>query len=120
MDKINLEEKFSRIKEYWHPYIVGELNDNYVKLAKVNGDFVWHRHDHEDELFVVTRGTLFIEFRQKTVEVGPGEIITVPMGVEHRPYTNGEDVLIMLIEPKETKHTGKIITEKTIEQLEWI
>jgi mannose-6-phosphate isomerase-like protein (cupin superfamily) len=120
MESVNLLSKFSKIPEYWHPYIVGELNDNYIKLAKVKGEFVWHKHDEEDELFVVQKGTLFIEFSDKTVAVTAGEIFTVPKGVEHRPYTNGEEVFIMLIEPKQTKHTGEVVTEKTVEKLEWI
>ncbi len=117
---INLSEKFSKFNEHWHPYIIGELNENFIKLAKLQGDFVWHKHDHEDELFVVQSGTLIIDFRDKTVEVKAGEILTVPKGVEHRPRTNGEEVFIMLIEPKETKHTGNVITEKTVTDLEWI
>ncbi len=120
METINLEEKFSKINEHWHPYIIGELKDNYIKLAKVKDDFVWHKDDHEDELFIVQRGTLVMDFRDKTIEVKPGEILTVPKGVEHRPYTKGEEVWLMLIEPKETKHTGELITEKTVEKLEWI
>jgi mannose-6-phosphate isomerase-like protein (cupin superfamily) len=120
MESVNLNNKFSKIAEHWHPYIVGELNDNYVKLAKVKGEFVWHKHDHEDELFVITKGTLFIDFRDKTVAIKTGEILIVPKGVEHRPYTNGEEVFVMLIEPKVTKHTGDVITEKTVEHLEWI
>ena len=91
-----------------------------AELAKLQGDFVWHKHDHEDELFVVQRGTLIMDFRDKTVEVKAGEILTVSKGVEHRPRTNGEEVFIMLIEPKETKHTGNVITEKTVTELEWI
>lgn len=120
METVNLEQKFLKIDEHWHPYIIGELNDNYIKLAKVKGEFVWHKHDHEDELFVVQKGTLQMDFRDKTITVGPGEILTVPKGVEHRPYTNGEEVFLMLIEPKETKHTGDIVTERTVEHLEWI
>ena len=120
MEKINLSEKFSKFNEQWHPYIVGELNENYVKLAKVQGEFVWHKHDDEDELFIVQRGTLILDFRDKTVEVKAGEILTVPKGVEHRPRTNGEEVFLMLIEPKETKHTGDVVTEKTVTELEWI
>jgi mannose-6-phosphate isomerase-like protein (cupin superfamily) len=120
MEVVNLNQKFSKIAELWHPYIVGELNDNFIKLAKVKGEFVWHKHDDEDELFVVQKGTLFIAFRDQTVEVKPGELLTVPKGVEHRPYTNGEEVFILLIEPKETKHTGELKTEMTVEQLTWI
>jgi mannose-6-phosphate isomerase-like protein (cupin superfamily) len=120
METVNLNDKFSKIAEHWHPYIVGELNDNYIKLAKLKDDFVWHKHDDEDELFVITKGTLFMDFRDKTLEIKQGEILTVPKGVEHRPRTNGEEVHVMLIEPKATKHTGDLVTERTVEQLEWI
>jgi mannose-6-phosphate isomerase-like protein (cupin superfamily) len=121
MEKVNLSEKFSKINEHWHPYIISELNENYVKLAKVKGELVWHKHDNEDELFVVLQGTLILDFRDQTIEVKAGEILTVPKGVEHRPRTHdGEEVLLMLIEPKETKHTGDLIMEKTVTQLEWI
>ena len=118
--KIDLNEKFTKFTEHWHPYIVGELNENYVKLARLNGEFVWHKHDNEDEMFVVLSGILVMEFRKDVVEVGPGEILIVPKGVEHRPSTRGEEVRVMLIEPKETKHTGNTITEMTVEKLEWI
>lgn len=117
---INLVQKFSKFSEHWHPYIVGELNENYVKLAKVKGEFVWHSHAEEDELFIVVEGTLMIDFRDKTVAVKPGEILIVPKGVEHRPWTNGEEVKLMLIEPKSTKHTGEVKVEQTVEKLEWI
>jgi mannose-6-phosphate isomerase-like protein (cupin superfamily) len=120
MKSVNLSEKFSKFSDQWHPYIVGELNENYVKLAKVQGEFVWHKHDDEDELFIVQKGTLILDFRDKTIEVKAGEILTVPRGVEHRPRTNGEEVHLMLIEPKETKHTGDVVTEKTVTNLEWI
>ena len=118
--KINLEEKFSAIAEHWHPYIIGELNENHIKLARLKGDFVWHNHELEDELFIVISGTLMVDFRDKTVTVNPGEILLVPKGVEHRPWTNNEEVKVMLIEPKSTKHTGDLITEKTVQNLEWI
>ena len=119
--KINLEDKFSAFAEHWHPYIIGELNNNHVKLAKLKGEFVWHKHDDEDELFVVLAGTLMMDFREKTVSVKPGEILIVPKGVEHRPWTNNnEEVKLMLVEPKSTKHTGDLITEKTVEKQEWI
>jgi len=120
METVNLREKFSKIMDHWHPYIVGELNDNYIKLAKVKGEFVWHKHDDEDELFIIQQGTLFMDFEDKTVSVKAGEILTVPKGVMHRPRTNGEEVFVMLIEPKVTKHTGELVTERTVEQLEWI
>lgn len=120
MEKINIEKKFTKFSEHWTPKILGELNDQYIKLAKVKDDFVWHSHQEEDELFIVFKGTLFIDFRDKTVEIGPGEMFVVPKGVEHRPRTNGEEVHLMLIEPKATKHTGEIQHEKTVENYEWI
>ena len=119
--QIKLADKFNKFQEHWHPYIIGELNDNYVKLAKLKGEFVWHQHDDEDELFIVLEGTLMMDFRNKTVSVIPGEILIVPQGVEHRPRTNdGEEVKIMLVEPKGTKHTGNQIFDKTIETQDWI
>jgi mannose-6-phosphate isomerase-like protein (cupin superfamily) len=119
--KTNIAEKFEKIAEHWHPYIIGELNDNYVKLAKLKGDFVWHNHQDEDELFVVVKGTLFMEYRDgRILQTKPGEILIVPKGVDHKPYTNGEEVHVMLIEPKATKHTGDVKVEQTVENLEWI
>lgn len=120
MQPINVLEKFEAIKEHWHPYIIGELNDNYIKLAKLKDEFVWHKHDDEDEMFIVYKGTLIMDFRDKTVEVKPGEILIVPKGIEHRPRSNGEEVLNMLIEPKATKHTGDVVSDKTVTELEWI
>ena len=120
MQKITLNEKFGKFQEHWHPYIIGELNDNFVKIAKVKGDFVWHSHAEEDEMFVVLAGRLIIDFRDRTEEIGPGEIIIVPKGVEHRPRTNGEEVRIMLVEPKATALTGEVKSELTVEKLEWI
>jgi mannose-6-phosphate isomerase-like protein (cupin superfamily) len=117
---INLEEKFSQFSEHWHPYIIGALNENYVKIAKVQGSFVWHSHENEDELFVVLKGTLMMDFRDKTVAIKAGEILIVPKGVEHRPWTNGEEVQVMLVEPKETKHTGDVKVPQTVEVQEWL
>lgn len=120
MNTINLNEKYAKIDGHWHPYIVAELNNNYVKLAKLQGDFVWHKHDEEDELFIVVEGTLMMDFRDKpTAEVKAGEILVVPKGVEHRPWTKGE-VKVMLVEPKSTLHTGTTIVEQTVTHLEWI
>ncbi|MFM7488244.1 MAG: cupin domain-containing protein [Cytophagales bacterium] len=116
-----LEEKFSKFTEYWHPYIIGELNDNFVKIAKVKGDLVWHKHDHEDELFLVLSGTLMMDFRDgRTIATKPGEILIVPKNTEHRPWTNDEEVKLMLVEPKATKHTGELVVERTVTNLEWI
>lgn len=120
MTHFNLEDKFSLFSEHWTPKIVGELNGQYVKIAKVQGDMIWHSHEDEDELFMIVKGTLFIDFRDRTVEVKTGDILIVPKGVEHRPRTNGEEVWLMLFEPKETKHTGDIQHEMTVEELEWI
>lgn len=120
--KTNLQEKFGKISDHWHPYIIGELNDNFIKLAKLKGELVWHSHQEEDEMFVVVTGTLMMDFRDgKTVETGPGEILIIPKGVEHFPYTkDGEEVQVMLVEPKSTKHTGEVITSQTVEKLDWI
>ena len=120
MKAINLEEKYTKFNETWHPYIIGELNENYLKLARLKGNFVWHKHDHEDELFVVLSGTLIMAFRDKEVTVRPGEILIVPKGVEHWPRTEEEEVRVMLIEPKSTMHTGDIKSDLTVENLEWI
>ena len=118
---INLEEKFNKFSLHWHPYIIGELNENHVKIAKLKGELIWHSHENEDELFIVLSGTLMMDFRDKTVITKQGEILIVPKGVEHRPWTaDDEEVRIMLIEPKTTKHTGNIKVEQTIERLEWI
>lgn len=118
---INLDTKFGKFTEHWHPYIIGELNDNFVKIAKVKGEFVWHHHEFEDEMFVVLEGTLMVDFRDKTVSTGPGEILIVPKGVEHRPWTeNGQEVKLMLVEPKSTLHTGGKKFDLTVENLEWI
>tara|TARA_B100000965_G_scaffold401970_1_gene426927 strand:- start:3196 stop:3657 length:462 start_codon:yes stop_codon:yes gene_type:complete len=117
----NIEEKFRLITDYWKPGIVAELNGQLVKLAKLKGAFVWHSHAHEDELFYVHKGTLYMEFRDKTEVVHPGEIIVVPRGVEHNPYTrDDEEVWVMLFEPAATLHTGEVTHEKTDNNQQWI
>ncbi len=120
MEAINILNKFEKVNEYWTPKIIGELNGQQVKLAKVKGDFIWHSHENEDELFLIFKGTLFMDFRDKTVEVKTGETIIVPKGVEHRPRTNGEEVYILLFEPTATKHTGKVDHELTVKEYDWI
>jgi mannose-6-phosphate isomerase-like protein (cupin superfamily) len=120
ISEINLQDKFDKINEYWTPKIVGELNGQYIKLAKVKGEMIWHSHEEEDELFMVIKGTLIMDFRNKRTLTGPGEILIVPKGVEHKPSTNGEEVHLMLFEPKSTKHTGEIEHEMTVRNLEWI
>ena len=118
---INLMSKFSLIKEEWTPKIIGELNGQFVKLCKLKGGFVWHSHQNEDELFMVIKGTLLIDFRDgRTVSIKEGEVIIIPKGVEHRPHTIGELVLNLLFEPKSTKHTGNTETDRTVKSLDWI
>ena len=118
---INILKKFSLFDETWTPKIIGELNNQHVKICKLQGDFVWHSHENEDELFLVIKGTLYIDFRnQKTVKVREGEIIIVPKGVEHRPYTKSELVFNLLFEPKTTLHTGDLETDMTVRKIEWI
>ena len=116
---INLSEKFSLFSDHWKQRIVGELNDSQVKIVKIKGEFVWHHHDNEDELFLVTKGTLRMKFRDHESRVGPGEFIIVPRGVEHCPAAD-EEVHIVLIEPKSTLNTGNITNERTVAQLEHI
>ena len=118
---INIMNKFSLFNEYWTPKIIGELNNQYVKICKLKDDFVWHSHENEDELFLVFKGTLVIDFRnQKTIEVKEGEMLIIPKGVEHRPHTKGEIVFNLLFEPKTTLHTGDVESDMTIKDLKWI
>ncbi len=119
MQKVNLAEKFKLFQEFWSPKIVGELNDAYVKLAKFKGEFVWHKHDNEDELFFIVKGRLLIKFRDKDVYLSPGEFLIIPKGVEHLPVAE-EEVHAMLIEPKETLNTGDAGGELTKMELEWV
>ena len=119
MEKVNLAEKFGRFAEYWSPKIAGELNDSYVKLAKVKGEFVWHHHANEDELFLVVKGRLVIRLRDRDIEIGPGEFLIVPKGVEHLPIAK-EETHILLLEPKSTLNTGNLRNERTVEVLERI
>lgn len=118
-NKVNLAEKFVRFTEHWSPKIVGELNDSYVKVVKVKGEFVWHHHDNEDELFWVVKGRLTMRFRDRDVEVGPGEFIIVPRGVEHLPVAE-EEVELVLLEPKTTLNTGNLRNQRTVAELERI
>ena len=118
---INIMNKFSLFNDEWTPKIIGELNNQYVKVCKLKDDFVWHSHENEDELFMVFKGTLLMEFRDgRTVKIKQGEILIVPKGVEHRPHTNGDIVFNLLFEPKSTLHTGNVENELTIKELDWI
>jgi len=121
IQSINLMSKFSLFDEKWTPKIIGELNNQYVKLCKLEGEFVWHSHENEDELFMVFKGKLLMDFRDgRTVEVNEGEILIVPKGVEHKPYTNGDLVFNLLFEPKTTMHTGDVKSTLTVKKLDWI
>ena len=121
IESINLMNKFSLFDEKWTPKIIWELNNQYVKLCKLEGEFVWHSHENEDELFMVFKGKLLMDFRDgRTVEVNEGEILIVPKGVEHKPYTNGDIVFNLLFEPKTTKHTGDVNSTLTVKKLDWI
>ncbi|MBA9077342.1 MULTISPECIES: cupin domain-containing protein [Rufibacter] len=119
MDKVNLAEKLSLFSDHWNPRIVGELNGQHIKLAKFKGPFVWHHHEHEDELFLVVQGTLKIEFRDKTLELQEGEFLIVPKGVEHRPVAE-EEVSVLLFEPASTLNTGNEQNRLTRPSLESI
>jgi len=119
MEKINLREKFSLFNDYWNPRIIGELNGQDVKLVKVRGEFVWHDHKNEDELFLIIKGKLKIEFRDRIVELSEGEMIIIPHGVEHKPFAD-EEVHMMLFEPKSTINTGEVRNENTRDELEFI
>ncbi|MDQ6763024.1 MAG: cupin domain-containing protein [Bacteroidota bacterium] len=119
MEAINLQQKFSLFNDQWSPKIIGELNGQEIKLARVKGEFVWHDHKDEDELFFIIKGTLKIEFREETVVLHEGEMLIVPKGVEHRPIADKE-VLLMLFEPANIKHTGNVKHELTVEKYEKI
>ena len=123
MHSININEKFNLFQETWTPKIIGELNGQYVKLAKLEGEFVWHDHANEDELFMVFKGTLFMDLKKEdgsvyTETIKEGETLIVPKGVQHRPRTNGELVHVLLFEPKSTAHTGDVVHELTKHSLE--
>jgi mannose-6-phosphate isomerase-like protein (cupin superfamily) len=118
MDIVNLSQKFDLVHEHWSPRIVGELNDSYVKLAKLKGEFVWHKHENEDELFLVVKGQLQIKLRDRNLLIKEGEFVIIPKGVEHCPVA-AEEVQVMLLEPKSTLNTGDQRNERTVEA-KWI
>ena len=117
--QVNLAKKFALFDEYWRPKIAGELNDSYVKLAKLKGEFVWHQHADEDELFLVVRGRLVIKLRDGEIVLMPGEFAVIPRGVEHLPVAE-EEVHVLLLEPKTTLNTGNVRGERTVETLDRI
>jgi mannose-6-phosphate isomerase-like protein (cupin superfamily) len=119
MEKVNLAEKFALFSDPWHPRIIAALNGQHVKLARLDGEFVWHKHDAEDELFFVVAGRLRMELRDRAVMLGAGELIVVPRGVEHRPVAEVE-TLVMLFEPASTLNTGDARDARTVDAPEWI
>jgi mannose-6-phosphate isomerase-like protein (cupin superfamily) len=119
MEKVNLAEKLSVFTDYFNPRIVGELNGQQVKLVKFQGEFIWHHHDNEDELFYVVKGSFDMHFRDKIITVNAGEFLIVPKAVEHKPVAEKE-VSIMLFEPASTLNTGNVVDEKTVTNLEFI
>ena len=118
MDVINIAQKFSLFQEYWQPRIAGELNDSYIKLAKLKGEFVWHLHENEDELFLVVKGKLLIKLRDRELWLDAGEFAIIPKGVEHCPVAE-EEVQVILLEPKSTLNTGNLQSERTV-AAKWI
>lgn len=119
MNVINIKEKFSLFSEHWTPKKIGELNGQQILLAKIKGEFIWHAHEHEDELFMIIKGSLILEFRDKSVELNEGEIYIIPKGVEHKPIAK-EEVHVLLFEPLDIKHTGNVMADVTVETFESI
>ncbi|HSY30978.1 MAG TPA: cupin domain-containing protein [Verrucomicrobiae bacterium] len=119
METVNLQQKFAKFSEHYKPHIIGEVNDCYVKVVKLKGEFIWHHHDHEDELFLVVKGTLRMLFRDHESIIREGEFVIVPRKVEHKPVAD-EEVHLVLIEPKSTLNTGNVTNERTVARLDTI
>lgn len=119
MDKVNLREKLALFSDHWNPRIIGELNGQHVKVVKFQGEFVWHDHAEEDELFLVWKGSFRMDFRDRSVTLSEGDFIVVPRGVEHRPFAE-QEVEVMLFEPAQIKHTGNVESDLTVRQYERI
>lgn len=119
MVKINLNEKFKLFNELWTPKIVGELNEQYVKLVKTKGKFIWHKHDKEDEFFLVVKGSLTIRLKDGDIQLKQGEFFIVPKGVEHKPVAE-QEAHVLVFEPKNTQHTGDVKSELTVDKFDWI
>jgi mannose-6-phosphate isomerase-like protein (cupin superfamily) len=113
IEVVHLEQKLALFQEYWNPKIVGELNENYIKVAKFQGEFLWHKHDSEDELFLILKGSLVIQLRDQDLTLNEGDLVVIPKGVEHRPVA-AEEVHAILIEPKSVVNTGDVASERTI------
>jgi mannose-6-phosphate isomerase-like protein (cupin superfamily) len=119
IERVSLVEKLNSFQDYWSPKIVGEVNDSFVKLVKLKGEFVWHHHEAEDELFLVVKGSLLIRLRDRDVRVEEGEFVIIPRGVEHLPVAE-EEVHVLLLEPKSTLNTGNVANERTVAALDRI
>lgn len=119
MQPVKINEKLTRIRDYWNPKLIGELNNQHVKLAKFKGKFIWHKHENEDEMFYVIRGSFIMEFRNRIEKINENEFIIVPKGVEHRPVAEKE-VSVMLFEPSSTINTGEIINNLTQKKIDSI
>ena len=119
INTVNLREKLNSFQDCWSPKIVGELNDSFVKLVKLKGEFVWHHHETEDELFLVVKGSLLIKLRDRDIRVEEGEFVIIPRGVEHLPIAK-EEVHVLLLEPKTTLNTGNVANERTVAELDQI
>jgi len=119
IERVSLVEKLDSFQDYWSPKIVGEVNESFVKLVKLKGEFVWHHHEAEDELFLVMKGSLLIRLRDREVRVGEGEFVIIPRGVEHLPVAE-EEVHVLLLEPKSTLNTGNVANERTVAELDRI
>ena len=119
IEKVNLSQKFGLFSEHWNPKIAGEVNDSYVKLVKFSGSFVWHKHEDEDELFLVVKGEIVIKLRDGDVHLGEGEFVIIPRGVEHKPVAQ-EEAHVLLFEPKSVLNTGDVVEERTRPVLERI
>jgi len=116
MEKVNIVQKFAHIQEYWKPYIAAELNGQHVKLDKIKGEFVWHHHENEDEMFLVVKGRFCMELRERNIWLEEGEFLVVPRGVEHRPVAE-EECWFLLFEPASTLNTGNVVNERTHHEL---
>ena len=119
IQKVTLSDKLSRFSDHWSPKVVGELNESYVKLVKLKGEFVWHHHENEDELFLVVKGKLLIKLRDRDIELEEGEFVIIPRGVEHLPIAT-EEAYVLLLEPKTTLNTGNVTSERTVAELDRI
>jgi len=117
--EVNLSSKFAEIHEHWQPHIAGELNGQLIKLVKFQGEFVWHHHDNEDEMFLVVKGQFRMDFQDKSVTIGEGEFIVVPRGVEHKPVAD-QECWVMLFEPASTLNTGNVVNERTVRELKHV